>query len=79
MKNFTFEGLQFKPLNTLKGKQGEFFAISKRISDKGLTPEDWNYDEFYQVAKENGAGEIDLFEMNGKVVIPAENYLFEYK
>jgi hypothetical protein len=77
--DFVYKGMSFHPIKTLKGKQSDFFFISKRIADIKITPSGWNYQEFYAIAEKNGAGNIDLFETNGKVVIPAMNYLFEYR
>lgn len=79
IKSFTYEGLTFKPMKTLRGKDSDFFEISKRINNIGITPNNWSYNEFYRVAKENGAGKIDLFEVNGITVIPASRILFEYR
>lgn len=77
MNTFTYEGLEFKPLKNLKGKASDFNEISMRIKDIGITPEGWNYNKFYELAKANNA-EVDLFEVNGRVAIPAQNYLFRY-
>ncbi|MDC0764866.1 hypothetical protein POF51_29530 [Brevibacillus sp. AG] len=79
MTSFTYRGREFKALRKLKGKEETFEAVSKRIHDIGITPANWNYREFYKVASENGAGEIDLFEMDKITVIPAEYSLFQYK
>jgi hypothetical protein len=79
IKSFVYNGLTFKPLKTLKGKASEFFEISKHLNNIGLTPTGWNYNGFYKIARENNSDNFDLFEVNGKTVIPATNYLFEYK
>jgi len=79
MNEFNYLGLAFKPLRTLKGKASDFFAISKKLNDIKITPKNWNHAEFYKSAEQNGAGEIDLFEVNGIVVILCQNCLFQYK
>lgn len=74
---FYYEGLLFEPIGNLSGHDADFHAISRRIEDIGLTPSNWNYDEFYKVAKENNA-DVDLFKVGEYTVIPASNYLFKY-
>jgi len=78
MGSFNYEGLTFKPLKNLKGEASKFENISDRISNIGITPKNWNYKEFYKIAKENNA-EVDLFEVNSITVIPTTNCLFKYK
>lgn len=82
-KEFKAFGLKFKPLKTLKGKESKFENISKRINEIGLTPKNWNYKEFYEIASKFNCLKIDLFEIEIKevkyVIIPATNYLFQYK
>lgn len=75
---FEYKGLLFEPIGNLKSNAANFEAISKRIRDIGLTPSNWNYDEFYKVAKENNAV-VDLYKVGDYTVIPAENYLFKYE
>ncbi|WP_047154493.1 hypothetical protein [Aneurinibacillus tyrosinisolvens] len=79
MDAFTYEGMVFKPLRKLVGKESDFSSISNRLNNIGLTPANWNYERFYQIAKAAQADDYDLFEINGKVVIPSLNYLFEYR
>lgn len=52
---------------------GENYKVHNHISDQ------WSYDEFYKKASKIGAGEIDVFLMNKKEVVPCENELFELK
>lgn len=79
MRDFMYEGLSFKPIRQLRKYEDNFKSISKRISSTTLTPKRWNVEEFYKVATEHNAGNIDLFEVNNIIVIPAENFLFEFK
>jgi len=75
--SFVYEGLIFIPIRQLN--KSDLFEISKRINDIKITPKNWDYDKFYEVAKEHGAGHIDLFEVNGITVIPTARVLFEYR
>ncbi len=78
MKSFTYLGLEFTPEATLKGKETSFYNITKRIScNLKDTPNGWNYNKFYKVAKEHGCGDFDTFKVNGKNRMPG-NYLFYY-
>jgi len=77
MKSFTYEGMTFTPLRDLEGEEKDFNKISSRSIDMKLTPPKWSYGEFYKAAKENEAY-VDLFEVNGKTVIPAGHCIFEY-
>ncbi len=79
MKSFTYLGLEFTPIRTLKGKAASYDNISRRISGNELnTPYSWNYNEFYELAKKHGAGKVDIFKVNDKDRIPGTNYLFYY-
>ncbi len=77
--SFVYEGLIFIPIRQLNKNESDFFEVSKRINDIKITPKNWDYDKFYKVAKEHGAGHIDLFEVNGITVIPSARVLFEYR
>ncbi|MFW6025599.1 MAG: hypothetical protein ACOCRX_04590 [Candidatus Woesearchaeota archaeon] len=77
MKSFYYKGLKFKPIKYLKEKEADFAEISKKITDIGITPDNWDYDEFYKIAEENSAT-VDLYKVNGNIVIPSTNYLFQY-
>ena len=79
MNAFTYEGLEFTGFKQLKGKSGDFDQISKRISKSYLSPENWNIQEFYKAAKQVEADDYDLFKVNGKTVLPAQNELFSYR
>ena len=75
---FMYNGLAFEPLKNLEGNAANFEAISKRIRDIGITPDEWDYDEFYDVAKKNNAV-VDLYKVGDYTVIPARNHLFKYE
>lgn len=82
MKSFVYEGLEFRPIRQLRKYEKDFKSISKRIYDIGITPKKWNINRFYEVAEKHGAGECDLFEIEGYghiTFIPAEKYLFEFR
>lgn len=74
---FTYKGLEFEPLGDL-GKNKTFDKIMRETFSLSFSPPDWNYEEFYRVAKENDC-DVDLFICNGIVVIPVTNYLFGYE
>lgn len=77
-KEFEYLGLTFKPLRELKGKDADFNDISNYITLSGKTPKNWNYEEFYELAKKNGAARIDIFLIDNKEMIPASSCLFYY-
>ncbi len=83
LKEFKYLNRTYKPLKTLKGKESDFFEICKHQGTVEFTPQKWNYNKFYEIAKKNGAGKIDIFIINVKgieyQVIPGTNYLFVYK
>lgn len=85
-KNFKFLGKTFKPIRQFVRNEGNIFIITPYLvglgNNKKFTNYDggkWNWQKFYDAAKKNGAGQIDIFEMEGKNVVPCENELFELK
>ncbi|EOU1990248.1 hypothetical protein BFS06_11510 [Clostridium perfringens] len=80
-KSFEYKGIKFKAYRNLKDKSNTFEDISLRIKDVGVTPEAWDYDEFYKIAGKNDCV-FDLYKISheGKdiIVIPGKNYLFKY-
>ncbi|WP_456363529.1 hypothetical protein [Priestia aryabhattai] len=79
LNTFEYEGLVFEPYKTFTKREDDFNLISKRLSNTKLTPSGWNYNKFYEASEVVNGREYDLFKVNGKIVIPAENFLFEYK
>jgi hypothetical protein len=78
MIKFIYENLEFEALERLKGKESDFWNITKKIINENLTPPNWNYKEFYKTANKHGAGTFDLFLMNNKIVIPSNYILWVY-
>ena len=85
-KTFEYGGYHFTPIRKFHKKEGDFFAISKRLaSDPNLglcTYQDrqkapYDYKGFYTVATDK---ECDVFrcEENGLLYVPGENELFIY-
>ena len=83
-KTFEYGGYHFTPIRKFHKKEGDFFAISKRLaSDPNLglcTYQDrqkapYDYKGFYTVATDK---ECDVFrcEENGLLYVPGENELF---
>jgi len=79
MRNFRYLGMLVKPYKTLTGEDSTFASISRRLINENDTPEGWDYDEFYSIARTHGAGEVDLFIVRGALRCPASNYFFHYK
>jgi hypothetical protein len=75
---FNYKGLQFEAYRNLTERESDFEKISKRITIAALTPDNYNYNEFYEVAKKNKAY-VDLFKCNGNVILPCKSNLFIYK
>jgi hypothetical protein len=81
-KKFEYKGLTFEPLKDIyvRGSEEEKFQkITRRCVDYQLTPEGWNYDEFYKIAEQNDAV-ADIYNLIDRnyPVIPSTNYLFYY-
>ena len=85
-KTFEYGGYHFTPIRKFYKKEGDFFAISKRLaSDPNLglcTYQDrqkapYDYKGFYTVATDK---ECDVFrcEENGLLYVPGKNELFIY-
>ena len=82
---FEYLGYHFTPVEILKGKDANFFAISNHLkTDRklGFSKYDWkkknySHEGFYAAY---GKADYHLFrcEENGKIYIPAGNELFEY-
>lgn len=85
-KTFEYGGYHFTPIRKFHKKEGDFFAISKRLaSDPNLglcTYQDrqkapYDYKDFYTVSTDK---ECDIFrcEENGLLYVPGKNELFIY-
>jgi hypothetical protein len=79
MIKFIYQNLEFEPLERLKGKESDFWNITKKVINENLTPPNWNYKDFYKTAKKHKADNFDLFKLNNKSVIPATHILWTYK
>lgn len=78
-EDFAYGGMIFTPLKQLNREDTDYNLKSKRITDTGMTPPDWNLGDFYARAKQVNAGHIDLFRVNGKTVIPSVKTLYVYE
>lgn len=76
MPSFIYKDIIFTPYKNISQKL-TFFDIMQKVSTCFATPEGYDYNEFYRVAKENDA-DVDLFVTGDNVVIPALNTLFYY-
>ena len=85
-KTFEYGGYHFTPIRKFHKKEGDFFAISKRLaSDTNLglctyqnrQKAPYDYKDFYTVATDK---ECDIFrcEENGLLYVPGKNELFIY-
>ena len=91
MKAFTFGGYRFKPVRQFtETENGLTFHQQVRMmglentsplftrSEFGLLSGKkpvWDYEGFYAAATSAGSGEVDLFEVRGRIVCPMQNYL----
>jgi hypothetical protein len=83
MESFIYNGVEFTPKRKFtkaerkKGLLCQFSSVG--MSNYDFRPNDigWNFDEFYDKATEVGAGKIDVFEVKGYEVVPADNELFQ--
>lgn len=89
MKTFTYNGLKITPHRQFTKAEDEA-GINLPLSSIGVSNYQdvkhlpnrkndipWNYDEFYKAAHKAGAGEYDVFLLNGKEVVPGSNELYE--
>lgn len=81
MNSFNFLGKTFIPKRQFtKREENVGLRIVGRSTGIGnyewSKVKGWNYEKFYIEAKKAGAGEIDIFLLDGKEVIPCENELF---
>ncbi len=81
IKSFKYLGHTFTPSGNFKGSQRRF-AMS-HLSSIGINAYDggsYNWEKFIAACKKANGKAFDLYEMeNGKIVVPCENELFEYK
>lgn len=94
MKGFRFKGFTFRPFRQLTAEEkrtsgqnsawrrvrtqepAEETALEPVLKDK---ESGWDYQAFYQAAKQAGASKIDLFMVagrGGQLFLPANNFLF---
>lgn len=81
LKSFKYNGKKFTPVRQFT-REEQKTGIGLPLRSIGINNYDqgnWNYEDFYKEAKKAGAGEIDIFLMEGKHVVPATNELFEYR
>lgn len=80
-KTFNYLNHNFQPLGRLK-ENFDFFIVTRHCRSIGIYNYDegeYSHSEFYQNAEKTGAGETDVFLMNGQtIVLPCQNELFEY-
>lgn len=73
MESFKYNGKTYKPLRQFEGIENDFFHINSKLSiNHENTPKDYTWEGFYEKAKQVGAGEIDIFIHNGRLVVPCE-------
>lgn len=84
MNTFLYAGMHFVPME--EKPKGGFLAITRHCRSVGIGNYPWsdtpyNYNEFYKLAATVGGGAADLFRCveTGKVYIPCENELMQYK
>ena len=85
-KTFEYGGYHFTPIRKFQKKEGDFFAISKRLASdpnlglctyQGRQKVPYDYKGFYAISTDK---ECDVFrcEENGLLYVPGKNELFIY-
>lgn len=90
MKGFRFKGFTFRPFRQLtaeekrtSGKNSAWRRVYRQ--DAALKPvlrdkeNGWDYESFYQAARQAGAAKIDLFMVAGRgglLFLPGNHFLF---
>jgi hypothetical protein len=88
-KNFMYLGHHFTPVRQFAPDEQEqplslmglrSIGFSNYTDFNNAITSEWDYEEFYGVARKKGAGEIDVFLLDRKTyVVPATNELFKYE
>ncbi|GAB3024490.1 hypothetical protein GCM10027051_31440 [Niabella terrae] len=86
MKPFMYLNRGFFPLRKFKPEEKSrgFAAIglstgitvNPKLGVRKRLPGTWDYEQFYEQARRAGAGDYDVFLMNGKPVVPSNRELF---
>jgi hypothetical protein len=85
---FEYQGFHFEPMGKAKG---DFFSITRNCDSSLLSKNEWrsndnllfrvckaySHEDFYLAAQSED--DIFLCKEDGKIYIPAENYLFQYR
>lgn len=80
-QSFTYLGIAVSPLGQLNPDESDINTYTPYLSPLHISPQAgqaWDYDQFYEAANNAGCGEFDLFLMNGKIVLPSSNGLWEF-
>lgn len=75
-RSFEYKGLHFEGIRRLSLKERK--NVSDWTINSMLTPNGWDYQDFYEHAKKADCNAYDLFMFEGKVVLPGEKCLFEF-
>ncbi len=72
---FTYQGHRFTPFMMLRGGADRWEYKSKNVTTERVLIDrhHWNYEDFYAASTDK---KCDLFECDGRLWIPATNYLF---
>ncbi len=77
---FAYLSYKFKPLGELP-EDFDFFEVMRKYRSIGISnynSGEYSHGEFYRKAESFGLSEVDVFGMEGEVmVLPCENELFE--
>ena len=74
-KIFEYKGLVFEAYKTLKSN--DYVKTMRKCRKSNITPEGYDYHEFYKLAKKNDAC-TDLYKVNDCIVIPGSSCIFYY-
>lgn len=79
MATFEYLGLEFEPYRNLDDEERRSFHEATKPWDR--SPEDFDHGDFYAAARAAGGEDfvVDLFRVDGNVVLPASRCLFLYK
>ena len=77
-KSFEYKGVVFEAYKNVKNRAKDaHFQVMQKCTKSDITPEGYDYYEFYKIAKKHGAY-TDLYKVNGRVCIPSLNLIFYY-
>lgn len=82
--NMVYEGLRIQPVRQFTDSEKNI-GLDLPLHSIGIDNyreekiADWDYKRFFELAQKHGADTIDIFFWDGKLLVPCDGELFEYK